>query len=104
MRAVSPKLVESAQGERITWCMTIGMLAKGTSGLGSESVSGRSRVPKPPTRIKAFIPMLVLFVERLWKIRRSSKQQRRLGQDLPCQCSASPPRARVLVSPTTSVI
>lgn len=43
----------------ITWCITIGMLAKGTSGLGSESVSGRSRVPKPPTRINAFIPILV---------------------------------------------
>lgn len=37
------------------WCCTIGLLAKSTSGLGLLRVRGRSRVPKPPTRIKAFM-------------------------------------------------
>ena len=39
----------------ITWCKIMGLLAKSTSGFGTLSVSGRRRVPKPPTRIKAFI-------------------------------------------------
>ena len=31
------------------------LLAKGTIGFGTERVSGRRRVPNPPTRINAFI-------------------------------------------------
>lgn len=31
------------------------LFAKGTIGFGSDSVNGRRRVPKPPTRIRAFI-------------------------------------------------
>ena len=38
-----------------TWCSRMGLLQKSTSGLGTLSVSGRSRVPYPPTRIKAFM-------------------------------------------------
>ena len=33
--------------------MIIGRLAKSTMGLGTVSVSGRRRVPKPPTRMRA---------------------------------------------------
>lgn len=38
-----------------TWCSRMGLLQKSTSGLGTLRVSGRSRVPYPPTRIKAFM-------------------------------------------------
>lgn len=38
-----------------TWCSRMGLLQNSTSGLGTLSVSGRSRVPYPPTRIKAFM-------------------------------------------------
>lgn len=31
------------------------LLAKGTTGFGTESVSGRRRVPKPPTKMSACI-------------------------------------------------
>ena len=33
----------------------MGLLAKSTRGLGTLSVSGLSRVPNPPTKIKAFM-------------------------------------------------
>lgn len=33
----------------------MGLFPNSTSGLGRERVSGLNRVPKPPTRIKAFI-------------------------------------------------
>lgn len=33
----------------------MGLLQNSTSGLGTLRVSGRSRVPYPPTRIKAFM-------------------------------------------------
>ena len=39
----------------------MGWLANGTSGFGTVSVSGRRRVPNPPTRINAFI---LLFQEQ----------------------------------------
>jgi hypothetical protein len=39
----------------LTWCKIMGLLAKSTSGLGTLRVSGRSLVPNPPTRIKAFM-------------------------------------------------
>ena len=35
------------------WWMIIGRFANSTMGLGTVSVSGRRRVPKPPTRIRA---------------------------------------------------
>lgn len=37
------------------WWRRMGLLPNSTSGLGRERVSGLNRVPKPPTRIKAFI-------------------------------------------------
>ncbi len=37
------------------WCSRIGLFPNSTKGFGSESVNGRSRVPNPPTRIRAFI-------------------------------------------------
>jgi hypothetical protein len=39
----------------LTWCKIMGLLAKSTRGLGTLSVSGLSRVPNPPTKIKAFM-------------------------------------------------
>lgn len=36
--------------------MIIGLFAKSTIGLGTVSVKGRRRVPKPPTRMRAFSP------------------------------------------------
>lgn len=47
----SPHTLTSAS----TWCSRMGLLQNSTSGLGTLRVSGRSRVPYPPTRIKAFI-------------------------------------------------
>lgn len=38
-----------------TWCITMGIFANGTRGLGNDSVSGLNRVPNPPTRINAFM-------------------------------------------------
>ncbi len=43
------------------WWIIIGLFAKSTIGLGTVSVSGRSRVPYPPTRIKAFIARLLVL-------------------------------------------
>mmetsp|Transcript_10744 Transcript_10744/g.20269 ORF Transcript_10744/g.20269 Transcript_10744/m.20269 type:complete len:201 (-) Transcript_10744:190-792(-) len=37
------------------WCRIIGLFAKSTRGLGTDNVSGLSLVPKPPTKINAFI-------------------------------------------------
>ena len=37
------------------WWSIIGLLANSTSGLALDSVNGRSRVPYPPTNIRAFI-------------------------------------------------
>ena len=42
---VAEKGLNNKRARRRTWCMTMGLLAKGTSGLGVDSVSGRSRVP-----------------------------------------------------------
>jgi hypothetical protein len=39
----------------LTWCKIMGLLAKSTRGLGTLNVSGLSRVPNPPTKIKAFM-------------------------------------------------
>ncbi len=36
--------------------MIMGLLAKSTIGLGTVSVRGLSRVPKPPTKMRAFSP------------------------------------------------
>jgi hypothetical protein len=36
------------------WCSRMGLLQNSTKGLGLVKVKGRSRVPKPPTRIRAF--------------------------------------------------
>jgi hypothetical protein len=44
-----------------TWCRIIGLLAKSTRGLGTLRVRGLSLVPKPPTRIKAFILLELLL-------------------------------------------
>lgn len=44
------------------WWMIIGLLAKSTIGFGTVSVSGRSLVPNPPTRISALSPGGVPFV------------------------------------------
>ena len=38
------------------WWQIIGLLQKSTSGLGHDSVRGRSRVPKPPTNMSALRP------------------------------------------------
>ena len=46
------------------WCSTMAKLQNSTSGLGLVNVSGRRRVPNPPTRISAFIGM-VANVQRL---------------------------------------
>lgn len=47
--------------------MIIGLFANSTSGLGQLSVSGRSLVPYPPTRISAFISAFTLGnKEPLW--------------------------------------
>lgn len=37
------------------WWMIIGLLANSTKGFGHVNVKGRRRVPKPPTRIRAFM-------------------------------------------------
>ena len=37
------------------WCRTMGLLPNSTRGLGLERVSGLNLVPKPPTKISAFI-------------------------------------------------
>ena len=37
------------------WWSRMGLFPNSTSGLGRERVSGRNLVPKPPTRIRAFI-------------------------------------------------
>jgi hypothetical protein len=39
----------------LTWCSIIGIFANSTNGFGLLKVNGLSRVPNPPTRIKAFI-------------------------------------------------
>jgi hypothetical protein len=49
-------------GGFFTWCRIIGLLAKSTRGLGTLSVRGLSLVPKPPTRIKAFILLELLLL------------------------------------------
>ena len=45
------------------WWQIIGLLQKSTSGLGQDSVSGRSRVPKPPTRMQARRPVSAFPLE-----------------------------------------
>ena len=45
------------------WWMIIGSLAKSTMGLGTVSVSGRRRVPKPPTRIRARTMVFSFFFQ-----------------------------------------
>jgi len=42
-------------------CSMIGRFIMGTSGFGMFQVSGRSRVPKPPAMITAFIEMQILY-------------------------------------------
>ena len=46
------------------WCKIIGSFANGTRGFGTVSVNGRRRVPKPPTRINAFILLCENFSKR----------------------------------------
>mmetsp|Transcript_14178 Transcript_14178/g.36563 ORF Transcript_14178/g.36563 Transcript_14178/m.36563 type:complete len:203 (+) Transcript_14178:832-1440(+) len=49
------------------WCRIIGLFAKSTSGLGTDRVRGRSRVPNPPTKIMAFIvARSLLLVGLVW--------------------------------------
>ena len=47
------------------WCRRMGLLANSTSGLGLERVRGRSLVPNPPTRIKAFMMYLKLTLHHV---------------------------------------
>jgi hypothetical protein len=49
----------------------MGLFANGTIGLGNERVSGRSRVPYPPTRISAFMA-IALQLECLMHFRQCS--------------------------------
>lgn len=56
-----------------TWCSRIGLLQNSTSGLGTLRVSGRSRVPNPPTRIRAF--MLIAVRKRYQGDQRTSMTQ-----------------------------
>ena len=68
-------------GGASTWCITIGMLQNGTSGFGSDSVSGRSRVPNPPTRMSAFIFVVCVCGVCLARVPTFA----RTGTSSPCQ-------------------
>lgn len=54
------------------WCRIMGLLAKSTKGLGTDNVRGRRRVPKPPTRISAFIVEIKMRVGKV-KEKRGSR-------------------------------
>lgn len=51
---------------KLTWCSIMGLLAKSISGLGELRVKGLNRVPKPPTRINAF--MLIPFTAESFQL------------------------------------
>lgn len=44
-----------------TWWRRMGLLQNSTRGLGTLRVSGRSRVPYPPTRIRAFMSVFLIY-------------------------------------------
>jgi hypothetical protein len=50
----------SVQHHTSIWWIIIGLLQNSTNGFGQLSVRGLSRVPKPPTRMRAFIDMVAV--------------------------------------------
>ena len=63
------------------WCITIGLLQNSTRGFGFDRVSGRNRVPQPPTSIRAFILSIWIAKGRkTWKILYQKRKRQRYIQ------------------------
>jgi hypothetical protein len=76
MTSTELKFISGNQSTRADLMQDHGFVAKIDEGLGTLSVNGRRRVPKPPTRMSAFM-VVVLLLTQLPTLSKYNNQQKK---------------------------